>query len=187
MNDQPDTRATDWIEADAAGSTNNTALTASSAKAPTLTKPETSSAAGRFVFDLRAVAANAADQTPLQRAVHYDAAFALQDADGETGGFRVWQWRPVGDTWLPRLLLAGTMAAGARVGIATGTLDETWFLADTITLTTDNTRGASAQVDTDADGLANLSFDADGSALIEIEVSRDGGTAAAIRALLAAK
>jgi len=183
-----DTRATDWIDLIPAGSTKNTALTASSAKAPAAAAPESDAAAGRFVLDLRAPADGDGD---ANRAVHYDAAFALQDADNETAAFRVWGWRPVGDTWVPRLLIAGTVAAGARVGAAGTTLDETWFLADTIAVSEDNTRGASAQVDTasDGDGMAVLSFDADGSALLEVEVTRHDVTytAAVVRVLLAAK
>lgn len=187
MYDQ-DTRASDWIEADSAGTANNTALTASSAKAPTATKPATDAATGRFVFDLRAQAGAAgSNAAELARAVHYDLAFALQETEDETIGYRVWQWRPRGSTWIPRLLLAGVATAGARVGISGGDIDETWFLADTITVTTDNTRGASAQVDADADGQAVLSFDADGSGLLEVELSRNGQTAAKGRVMLAAK
>lgn len=187
MYDQ-DTRATDWIEADSAGTTNNTALTTSAAKAPTTTKPETNAAAGRFVFDLRAQAgADGAGIAEMAKAVHYDMAFALQDANNKTIGYRVWQWRPVGDTWLPRLLLEGVATAGARTGVSGGDLDDSWFLADTITATTDNTRGQSAQVDTDTDGLAVLSFDGDGSGAIEVELSRNGQTATAGRVMLAAK
>lgn len=181
-----DTRATDWIDPIPGGSTNDAALTASSAKAPAAEPPVSDATAGRFVVDLRAPAGTEGD---ANRAVHYDVAFALQDAADETAVFRVWGWRPVGTTWVPRLLLAGTMTAGARVGVASTTLDNTWFLADTIAVTEDNTRGASAQVDTsaDADGQAVLSFDADGAAVIEVEVSRDSGTAAAVRALIAGK
>lgn len=181
-----DTRATDWIDLIPGGTDNDTALTASSAKAPTLTAPVSDADAGRFVHDLRQPVDSEGDAS---RAVHYDLAFALQDTEDQTASFRVWGWRPVGDTWVPRLLLAGTVTAGARVGVASGDLDNTWFLADTITVSEDETRGESAQVDSaaDGDGQAVLSFDADGSAILEIECSRDGGTAEAVRVLLAGK
>jgi len=183
-----DTRATDWIDAIPAGTTNNTALTASASKAALAAAPESNAVAGSFVFDLRAPAA-AMPGGNINRAVHYDLAFAAQDAANKTGSFRVWGWRPVGSTWIPRLLLEGTFVAGTLVGLSGETLDETWFLADAITVSADNTRGASAQVDTAADenGCAVLSFDADGSAVLEVECSRDGHTVAAIRALLAGK
>lgn len=179
------TRASDWIEpGTGAGTANATALTASSAKAPTATKPATSEANGRYVVDLRD---GPAGKGRTDWAMHYALAFLVQDADGETFGYRVWQWVPRGDTWVPRLLLAGTGAAGARVGGADADgVSNQWFLADTITNATDNTRSASAQVDADTDGLAELSFDASGTALLEVEISIDASTAAKVRPMLRA-
>lgn len=181
-----DSRATDWIDGDAAGSANNTALVAPSAKVPTTTQPETVTGTGRFVYDLREVRRN---EGQADHAVHYDLAFFGQDADDETFSYQVWQWRPVGDTWVPRLLLVGDGVLGSRVGVAGGDLGDTWFLVDTINNTEDSTRGDSAQVDsaTAGNGLAVLSFDADGSAMIEVEVSINGKSAARVRPVLAAK
>lgn len=181
-----DTRASDWIHpGTTAGTTSNAALTTSANKAPTLTKPETSESAGRFVVDVRTVAPPRPEGN-FDRAVHYELAFLAQDANNETFAFRVWQWTNAAGTWLPRLLIAGTGAAGARVGVADGNPDETWFLADTIATTVDNTVGASVEIDADSDGLARMKFDGDGSGLLEIECTRNSSSAAVrpmIRAL----
>tara|TARA_R110000803_G_scaffold43701_8_gene93063 strand:+ start:1433 stop:1975 length:543 start_codon:yes stop_codon:yes gene_type:complete len=160
------TRTTDWIElSSTTGTANDTALTAASAKAPKIAVPVTDETNGFFVFGTVA-------NTITGGAVRYVVTFATQDAANETFGARVWGWTKIGTLYIPELLIDTDNVAGARVGIAASTIDNTWFFPDTIVIADDNTIGSSGEVhDSGADGLESFSFDPSGHSYIEVEVS----------------
>ena len=152
------------------GTTNSSALTAMTAKLPTTTKPVDSISAGRKIID------------PGSDNWLY-VSFIGGDANNEKGAYGIWGWRKLvapdpdkADLWIPFQLVRGAMTLSATpVGIAGSAIDDTWYFADTITVTTDNTYSTpGASVVTPADAIGWMFFDFTGAHLIELEMTING-------------
>lgn len=166
--------ASDWIlgTPTAALSTNST-LDGFSAVQPGPTKPVTDTANGIYIIDL----GNAPVLVGL--------VIAGTDAANETGTVDVMGIHEVrsGDAntacyWpLPLLDLAVTLGA-LQLSANAGELTTALFIADTITVTNDYTRGELAKVSTVADGTAVVWFDPMGARYLRVETAT--GTAAGL-------
>ncbi len=171
-----DTRVQAWTElSSSTGTTNNTAITTPANKAPTTTDTMTTEADGRYFF--QTIGGGTVGQPTMVGIL-----FALQDANNETASAVVWGWTKHGGLWVPTRLCSIALTAGARVGIASADIDNTWFFCDTNTVTDDSSRDGSFHEHTPGtDGIGWVSGDIGGHQLVEVEVTRNGGTAAAAR------
>lgn len=177
------TRVLEWAElSSAAGTDNDNALTTPANKAPSTAQPATDESAGRFVLQTAGPDASGA----IGQAVHYGLLFISQSAADQTYGVRLWGWRKLGTLYVPHLLGELSLTAGARVGIAGATIDDTWYFPDAIIVDDDNTRGESVEAHVSGtDGTSHVTFDATGFQYVEAEVSCES-SAAAVRAFYTA-
>jgi len=119
------------------------------------------------------------------------------DAANQTFSYRVWRWSQVvnlydaGITqWHPNLVETGVVTLGAQTGVAGGVVVATQLYPDAMTKTatrSDVGNATNAVFDgpsTPDDNSCSLRIDPKGDALIEVEVTRNGGTAASIGLLV---
>ena len=112
--------------------------------------------------------------------------FLCNGNNNEGGSWGVWSWRELqhpggpgglenrSSIWMPFFLGNGEfVASGTPVGVDTLTpFDNTWFFADTITITVDKTYSVPAMTSIDqTNAIAQLFFDYAGAQLLEIELT----------------
>lgn len=159
-------------------STNGT-LDGFSAVQPSGTKPTTSTSDGVYIFDL------GTSNVPVLVGL----LFIGTDAANETGTVDVMGYHEIksgtdNETahWpLPLLDLAVTLGA-LKFSEASGIFTTDEFVADTITITNDYTRGELAKVTTVADATAVVWFDPQGARRLRVETAL--GTAASLFPIL---
>lgn len=174
-------RNTSWRRVWAANTTNNSALTAMTATPDVLaaSKPENSTTNtvtnGRFFID-------------VNDALHALFQFFGTDAADETFAFQIFSWRGIRDYngdilsyQRTPLYVSGVGTLGAETGVANGSVTASELYADTITGT--DRSGSAEVIFNEADGKAALQLDVKGSAFVEVEVTRNGQTAATIGVL----
>lgn len=163
-----------WKTVGSASTYTAAAVTGESAKASTTTKPVTDESTGRYIIDV---------SDELGKASLAALALIGTDNANETFNARLWGWTQVypDGSWVPNYLGdISTITLGSKT-VAIGGV--TYQLPDTLTASPDYTYNASIEVigaSSAGNGFATVTIDPSGHELLEVEMSRNGATAASM-------